>query len=72
MIALGFTVMSQCFNGDHSPKGQKRPIFISHLPLTTSHPCLLLQARVRPSKRCYPPFNLLMARSPGFGLSRCN
>ncbi len=58
------------FNRSHLLMGQKRPI--STLPLTTSHPRLLPQTWVRSSKRCYPFFNLLMARSPGFGSNKCN
>ena len=38
-------------------------------PLATSHPNLLQQMRVRSSSWCYPTFNLLMDRSPGFGSS---
>ena len=36
-------------------------------PLTTAHPDLFQQIWVRSSSRCYPTFNLAVARSPGFG-----
>ena len=36
-------------------------------PLATVHPRLFQQTPVRSSSGCYPTFNLLMARSPGFG-----
>ncbi len=38
-------------------------------PLSTSHPRLFQQAPVRSFSWCYPAFNLLMDRSPGFGSS---
>ena len=64
--------MSQCFYKKLPSKGAKEANHSTSLPLTTSHPRLLPQAWVRPSKRCYPLFNLLMARSPGFGSNQCN
>ena len=48
------------------------PSLIGLSPLTTSHPNLLQQMRVRSSSWCYPTFNLLMARSLGFGSNACN
>ena len=38
-------------------------------PLSTSHPRIFQHSRVRSSSWCYPAFNLLMDRSPGFGSS---
>ena len=38
-------------------------------PLTTAHPLPFQRESVRPSSWCYPAFNLLMDRSPGFGSS---
>ena len=49
-------------------KGQSFPCS----PLTTSHPRLLPQTWVRSSKMYYHFFNLLMARSPGFGSNNPN
>ena len=49
--------------------GAKEANLISVLPLTTGHPRLLPQTWVRSSRQCYPPFNLPMVRSPGFGSS---
>ena len=41
-------------------------------PLTTSHRSLFQQAPVRSSSECYLTFNLLMARSLGFGSNTTN
>ena len=40
--------------------------------LSTAHPCLFQQTRVRSSTEFYPSFNLAMDRSPGFGSIACN
>ena len=41
-------------------------------PLATAHPRPFQRAWVRSSSRCYPAFNLAMARSSGFGSTACN
>lgn len=48
-------------------ENQLFPSLISLSPLATSHPCILQHTWVRSSKMCYHIFNLLMARSLGFG-----
>jgi hypothetical protein len=53
-------------------ENQLFPSLIGLSPLTTSHPLLLQQQWVRSSSGCYPTFNLLMARSPGFGSDPSN
>ena len=55
-----------------SPGNQLFPSLIGLSPLSTSHPNLLQQMRVRSSSWCYPTFNLLMARSLGFGSNATN
>jgi hypothetical protein len=53
----------------------KNQLFLSLIglsPLATSHPRLLLQTSVRPSKRIYALFSLLMARSLSFGSNEKN
>ena len=51
----------------HFAENQLSPSLIGLSPLTTSHPRLLQQTWVRSSSTCYRTFNLLMARSLGFG-----
>ncbi len=48
-------------------ENQLSPSSIGFSPLVTDHPCILPQARVRPSRKCYLPFSLSMTRSLGFG-----
>ncbi|EKE13140.1 MAG: hypothetical protein ACD_13C00087G0001, partial [uncultured bacterium] len=58
-------------HGPHRPFGENQLSLgsISILPLTTSHPMLLQQQRVRASCRLSSTFTLLMASSPSFGSS---
>src|SRR6185436_14280577 len=53
-------------------ENQLFPSLIGLSPLATSHPRLFQQAPVRSSSACYRTFNLLMARSPGFGSKATN
>lgn len=50
-------------------ENQLFPSLISLSPLTTNHPNLLQQTRVRSSKICYYFFNLFMVRSLSFGFN---
>ena len=56
----------------HFAKNQLFPRLISLSPLAASHPRLLLQTSVRPSKGSYAFFSLLTARSRGFGSNETN
>lgn len=53
-------------------ENQLFPSLIGLSPLATSHPELLQQLWVRSSSKCYLTFNLLMARSLGFGSNATN
>ena len=53
-------------------ENQLSPSLIGLSPLTTSHPNLFPQIRVRSSSTYYHTFNLLMVRSPGFGFRSNN
>jgi len=48
------------------------PSLISLSPLAKSHPCILQHTWVQSSKMCYHFFNLLLARSLGFGSNSVN
>ena len=48
-------------------ENQLSPGSIGISPLATSHPPTFQRGSVRSSIGSYPDFNLLMARSPGFG-----
>jgi len=56
----------------HFAKNQLCLSLIGLSPLASSHPRLLLQTSVRPSKRHYASFNLLKARSLSFGSNESN
>src|SRR5215469_10230490 len=53
-------------------ENQLFPSLIGLSPLATTHPRLFQQTPVRPSSGCYPTFNLVMARSLGFGSNPTN
>ena len=53
-------------------ENQLSPGSIGFSPLTRSHPRLLPQTWVQPSRMYYHPFSLLLVRSPGFGSNLFN
>ena len=48
-------------------ENQLFPGLIGLSPLNTTHPSIFQHTSVRSSSGCYPTFNLVMPRSPGFG-----
>lgn len=64
--------LSKRFTSINFAENQLSPSSIGFSPLTTSHPNLLPQTQVQSSKMYYHFFNLLIARSPGFGSRKKN
>ena len=53
-------------------ENQLFPGLIGLSPLNTTHPVTFQRQSVRSSSGCYPTFNLVMPRSPGFGSNASN